>query len=80
MRDRLEILHKLLHPSGSIFIHIDDTELGYLIAVTDEIFGRRNRVSIVTFKQSSASGPKAINPGLVTTTNFILFYAKDKQI
>jgi adenine-specific DNA-methyltransferase len=80
MRDRLEILHKLLHPTGSLFIHIDDTELGYLIAVTDEIFGRSNRVSVVTFKQSSASGPKAVNPGLVTTTNFILYYAKDKQL
>lgn len=78
MRDRIELLHRLLHPSGSMFIHIDDTELAYLIAVTDEIFGRENRVSVVSFKQSSASGPKAINPGLVTTANFIVYYAKDK--
>ena len=79
MRDRLQIIHSLLHPSGSLFIHIDDAELGYLIAITDEIFGRRNRISIITFKQSSASGPKAINPGLVTTNNFILYYAKDRS-
>ena len=78
MYDRLKLLHKLLHPSGSIFIHIDDSELGYLIAVADEIFGRKNRVSVIAFKQSSASGPKAVNPGLVTTTNFVLFYTKDK--
>jgi adenine-specific DNA-methyltransferase len=80
MRDRLELLHKLLDPKGSMFIHIDDTELGYLIALADEIFGRKNRVAVITFKQSSASGPKAVNPGLVTTTNFILFYAKDKTV
>jgi adenine-specific DNA-methyltransferase len=79
MRDRLAILNKLLTPSGSIFIHIDDNEMGYLIALVDEIFGRQNRVSIIAFKQSSASGPKAINPGLVTTANFILYYAKDKS-
>ncbi len=79
MRDRLELLHRLLHPAGSLFIHIDDTELAYLMAVADEIFHRKNRVSVITFKQSSASGPKAINPGLVTTTNFILYYAKDKE-
>lgn len=79
MRERIVLLHRLLHPSGALFIHIDDNELGYLIALTDEIFGRRNRISIVTFKQSSASGPKAINPGLVTTTNFIVYYAKDKD-
>ena len=80
MRDRLELLRKLLHPSGSMFIHIDDTELGYLIAIADEVFGRTNRISVITFKQSSASGPKAINPGLVTTTNFILYYARDKSL
>lgn len=79
MRDRIEILHKLLSPSGSFFVHIDDNEIGYLIAITDEIFGRDNRISVITFKQSSASGPKAINPGIVTTNNFILYYAKNKS-
>jgi adenine-specific DNA-methyltransferase len=78
MRHRLELLHRLLSESGSLFIHIDDNELAYLIAVVDEIFGRRNRVAVITFKQSSVSGPKAVNPGLVTTSNFILYYAKDK--
>ena len=72
------MLHRLLAPDGSFFVHIDDNELGYLIALTDEIFGRTNRVSVITFKQSSASGPKAINPGIVTTNNFILYYVKDK--
>lgn len=80
MRDRLNLLHRLLHESGSMFIHIDDNELGYLIAVADEIFGRNNRISVITFKQSSASGPKAVNPGLVTTSNFILYYAKNKSV
>ena len=80
LRDRLELIHKLLDPAGSLFVHIDDTELGYLIALVDEVFGRANRVNVITFKQSSASGPKSINPGLVTTTNFILYYAKDRSI
>lgn len=79
MRDRIQLLHKLLDQDGSFFVHIDDNEVGYLIALTDEIFGRANRVSIITFKQSSASGPKAINPGIVTTNNFILYYVKDKN-
>ena len=79
LRDRIEILHRLLDPSGSFFVHIDDNELGYLLAITDEIFGRNNRISIITFKQGSASGPKAKNPGLVTTNNFILYYVKSKS-
>jgi adenine-specific DNA-methyltransferase len=78
MRERLSILYRLLSEDGTLFIHIDDNELGYLIALTDEIFGRQNRVNIITFKQSSASGPKSINPGLVTANNYILYYAKNK--
>ena len=79
MRDRLEILRRLMTEDGSLFVHIDDNELGYLVVLLDEVFGRSNRISIVTFKQSSASGPKAINPGLVTTNNFLLYYVKDKS-
>lgn len=78
MRERLEIIHKLLSVDGSIFIHIDDNELAYLIVMADQIFGRSNRISVVTFKQGSATGHKSINPGVVSTSNFILMYAKDK--
>jgi adenine-specific DNA-methyltransferase len=78
MRDRIDILHRLLAPSGSMFMHIDDNELGYLIAIADEVFGRRNKIAVISFKQSDISGPKAINPGLVSTSSFILYYAKDK--
>ena len=48
------------------------------MVIADEIFGRRNRVFVATFKQSSASGPKAINPGVVTTCSYIVCYAKYK--
>lgn len=78
IRERLVAIRNLLSEDGSIFIHIDDNELGYLIAVADEVFGRSNRAYIVTFRQASATGHKAINPGCVKTTNFILIYAKDK--
>ncbi|MFK5948204.1 MAG: site-specific DNA-methyltransferase [Methylococcales bacterium] len=79
IRDRVEILHNLLSVDGTFAIHIDDNELGYLIVIIDEIFGRSNRTYIATFKQSSVSGPKSINPGLVSTTSFIVIYAKDKR-
>lgn len=79
MRNRIVILHRLLDESGTLVIHIDDNELGYLMALTDEIFGRNQRINIITFKQSSVSGPKSINPGLVSTANYILIYAKNKS-
>lgn len=78
MRDRAEILRKLLDTDGTLFVHLDDNELGYMIVLLDELFGRENRLYTITFKQGSATGHKAINPGCVSTTNFILIYAKNK--
>ena len=78
IRDRAESLRRLMSDDGTLFVHIDDNELGYLIALLDEVFGRANRVSVVSFKQGSATGHKSINPSVVSTTNFILIYAKNK--
>lgn len=78
IRDRLEILRELLSEDGTLFVHIDDNEIAYLTAVLDQIFGRENRISIITFKQGAATGHKAINPGVVSTSNFILLYAREK--
>jgi len=80
IQDRLQIIEKLMADDGTLFVHIDDNELGYLIVLLDEIFGRSNRVSVVTFKQGSATGHKSINPGVVSTSNFLLIYAKKKNL
>lgn len=79
MRSRLQILHSLLKDDGTLFVHIDDQNLPYLTILLDEIFGKVNRLYLITFKQGAATGHKAINPGCVTTTNFILIYSKKKD-
>jgi adenine-specific DNA-methyltransferase len=48
LRDRLDILRRLLSSEGTLFVHIDDNELGYLIVLLDELFGRSNRIYVVT--------------------------------
>lgn len=53
MRNRLGTIRRLMARDATLFVHIDDNELGYLIVLLDEIIGRSNRISIVTFKQSS---------------------------
>lgn len=78
MNERLRILHNLLSEDGTIFVHIDDSNLAYLTLLMDQIFGKANRLYLVTFKQGAATGHKAINPGCVTTTNFIIICAKNK--
>lgn len=42
MRDRLEILQRLLSKDGFICCHIDDSEGHYLKVLMDEVFGRDN--------------------------------------
>lgn len=78
MRSRMQVLHTLLREDGTLYVHIDDQNLPYLTVLLDEVFGKNNRLYLITFKQGSATGHKAINPGCVTTTNFILIYAKAK--
>ena len=42
MRDRLEIIRRLLTEDGSLWITIDDNEAHYLKVMCDEVFGRKN--------------------------------------
>lgn len=79
MRSRLQIIHTLLKDDGTLFVHIDDQNLPYLTLLLDEIFGKQNRLYLITFKQGAATGHKAINPGCVTTTNFILIILNQRN-
>ena len=59
MRKRIELLHELLSDDGTLFVHIDDAYLPYITILLDEIFGRHNRLYLITFKQGAATGHKA---------------------
>lgn len=80
MHKRIKLLHELLSDDGTMFVHIDDSYLPYITILLDEVFGRQNRLYLITFKQGSATGHKAINPGCVTTTNYIIMVAKNKNL
>ncbi len=77
MKNRLEIARELLADDGSIFISIDNNEVGYLQILGDEVFGKKNRKNTIVVKRGSVTGAKVINPGLVNITEFVLVYAKD---
>nr|WP_309592503.1 site-specific DNA-methyltransferase [Moraxella osloensis] len=51
MRDRLEIIKRLLAEDGSLWITIDDNEAHYLKVMCDEIFGRANFVANVIWQK-----------------------------
>lgn len=78
MRDRLEILRRLLSEDGSIWITIDDNECHYLKILCDEVFGRTNFVSNCIWQKKSSPQPNAV--WLSDSHDHILVYAKAKEI
>jgi len=79
MRPRISRVRDLLADDGTCFVEIDDTELGALCTLMDEIFGRENRVAVVTIVRSAATGHKAVNTGPINVTDFLLVYAKSRK-
>lgn len=77
MKNRLEIAHRLLHRNGTIAISVDNYEVGYLLVLLDEIFGKENRKNIITVKRGSVTGAKVINPGVVNVVEYVVLYSKD---
>lgn len=53
---RIRILHSLLSENGSLWVSIDSTEGHYLKVMCDEIFGRGNFVSDITYEKSNVTG------------------------
>ncbi len=75
MRDRLEIIRRLLSDDGSLWITIDDNEAHYLKVLCDEVFGRANFISNFIWQKSYGGGSKA--RWFVGLHEHILCYAKD---
>ena len=77
MRDRLVILHRLLSDDGLFWIQLDDNEVHYCKVILDEIFGRRNFISHITYERSGAAG-LGLGGFVVSTGESILLYKKDR--
>ncbi|HUW36812.1 MAG TPA: site-specific DNA-methyltransferase [Rhodocyclaceae bacterium] len=72
MRDRLEIIRRLLSEDGSLWITIDDNEAHYLKVLCDEVFGRRAFISSIVWENFyGRSNAAAISP----SHNYVLIYA-----
>jgi adenine-specific DNA-methyltransferase len=73
MRDRLVQVKSLLAPDGSIYVHCDSSEGHYLKILLDEVFGRPNFRTGITWKRTSAhSDAKTWSE----VTDYIFFYTK----
>ena len=56
MAPRLVELHRLLKPTGSLYLHCDPTASHYLKLLLDAIFDRRNFQNEITWKRTMAKG------------------------
>ena len=74
MYPRLKLLQRLLSVDGVIFISIDDNELFHLKMLCDEIFGKRNYMTLITRPTGTHTG--IVNRAIVGETDYVLVYAK----
>lgn len=77
MRDRLEIIKRLLSDDGSLWITIDDNEAHYLKVLCDEVFGRANFVANVIWQKAYTSNQTAKH--ISNTHDHILVVAKSSD-
>ncbi len=78
MRDRLELIKRLLANDGSLWITIDDNEVHYLKVMCDEVFGRINFVANVVWQKKYTIANDA--KWLSDNHDHILVYATNKEI
>ena len=78
MKNRLDVAQYFLREDGFIAIAIDHAELFYLGVLADQIFGRDNRVGLVTVvhKPEGRQHSKFFSP----SNEYMLVYAKNKDI
>ncbi len=72
MGPRLWLTWELLADHGVCFVSINDVELFRLGMLMDEIFGERNRLGVVVWKQAADNNPTRVAVG----HEYILVYAK----
>ena len=77
IRDRLELIKKLLSNDGTLWITIDDNEAHYLKVLCDEIFGRTNFIANAIWEK--ADSPRMDAKYFSSRHDHLLVYAKDLE-
>jgi len=74
MAARLVELHRVLKPTGSLYLHCDPTASHYLKIVLDSIFGTENFLNEITWKRTSSHNDSKRN--FSNVNDILLFYGK----
>jgi site-specific DNA-methyltransferase (adenine-specific) len=76
LRPRLEALHRVLKPTGSLFVHLDAREVHYVKVMLDGIFGRRAFINEIIWAYDYGARSRRRWSAKHDT---ILWYAKDPE-
>lgn len=76
-RGHTELVRDLLAGDGSLWMHLDDSELHYAKVMLDEVFGRKNYVGTIVWQKSLSRENRT---DLSTTHEYVLVYAKNKLV
>jgi len=74
MKNRLELAKTLLRDDGFIAIAIDHVELFYLGSIADDIFGRNNRMGIISVVHQARG--RWMDKNFSASNEFMLVYSK----
>ena len=78
IKNRLEIAKEMLREDGFVALTIDHFELFYLGALADEIFGRGNRLGVVSVVIRPQG--RQFSKFFSATTEYMLVYAKNEKL
>jgi DNA modification methylase len=80
MAVRLLELHRVLKPTGSLYLHCDPTASHYLKILLDAVFGRDKFVNEITWKRSHAhNDAKQGAKHFGRTSDVLLFYSNSER-
>ena len=80
MTQRILEMHRVLKPTGSLYLHCDPYASHYLKILLDRIFGKQNFKNDVIWQYgASARGAKARAKHFARNNDNIFFYAKDRR-
>jgi len=75
MAPRLQELHRVLKPTGSIYLHCDPTASHYLKLLMDAVFGGEHYLNEITWKRTTAhSDAKQGRKGFGNVNDILLYY------
>ncbi|MDD3925644.1 MAG: site-specific DNA-methyltransferase [bacterium] len=77
--ERLQLMHRLLAPTGSIYIHLDWRMNCHVRLIMDEIFGTDCFQREIIWRIGWVSGYKSSARNWIRNHDTILFYTRDKR-